>query len=65
MPDPWRNFDPKDTVHFGGYAGHITGRNFSVQGNTLKSEEVLKVDDAPNPFTELRRLLQLAQARNR
>jgi uncharacterized Ntn-hydrolase superfamily protein len=120
-----RNFDPKDTVHFGGYAGHIAGKNFSVQGNTLKSEEVLKamaaayengkgtiaerlmdaldagqskggdtrgmqsagilvvrplppnsestverivdirVDDAPNPFTELRRLLALAQARNR
>jgi uncharacterized Ntn-hydrolase superfamily protein len=120
-----RNFDKNDPVHFGGYAGHITGRNFSVQGNTLKSEDVLKamaaayesgkgtmadrlmdaldagqskggdtrgmqsggilvvrplvpnsestverivdirVDDAPNPFTELRRLLQLAQARNR
>jgi uncharacterized Ntn-hydrolase superfamily protein len=120
-----RNFDKNDAVHFGGYAGHITGRNFSVQGNTLKSEEVLKamaaayesgkgtmadrlmdaldagqskggdtrgmqsggilvvrplapnsdstverivdirVDDAPNPFTELRRLLQLTQSRNR
>jgi uncharacterized Ntn-hydrolase superfamily protein len=120
-----RNFDKNDPVHFGGYAGHIAGSNFSVQGNTLKSEEVLKamaaayengkgpmadrlmdaldagqskggdtrgmqsggilvvrplapnsqstvdrivdirVDDAPNPFTELRRLLGLAQARNR
>ena len=120
-----RNFDKSDPVHFGGYAGHITGANFSVQGNTLKSEDVLKamaaayqsgkgtmadrlmdaldagqskggdtrgmqsggilvvrplapnsestverivdirVDDAPNPFTELRRLLGLAQARNR
>ncbi len=120
-----RNFDKNDPVHFGGYAGHITGTNFSVQGNTLKSEDVLKamaaayqsgkgtmadrlmdaldagqskggdtrgmqsggilvvrplapnsestverivdirVDDAPNPFTELRRLLGLAQARNR
>jgi len=120
-----RNFDKNDPVHFGGYAGHITGTNFSVQGNTLKSEEVLKamaaayangkgtmadrlmdaldagqskggdtrgmqsggilvvrplppnsestverivdirVDDAPNPFVELRRLLGLAQARNR
>jgi len=120
-----RNFDKNDPVHFGGYAGHIAGPNFSVQGNTLKSEEVLKamaaayehgkgtmadrlmdaldagqskggdtrgmqsggilvvrplppnsdstverivdirVDDAPNPFTELRRLLGLAQGRNR
>src|SRR4051812_20655030 len=120
-----RNFDKNDTVHYGGYAGHITGRNFSVQGNTLRSEEVLKamaaayesgkgtmadrlmdaldagqskggdtrgmqsggilvvrplapnsdstverivdirVDDAPNPFTELRRLLQLTQSRGR
>jgi len=120
-----RNFDKNDPVHFGGYAGHIAGTNFSVQGNTLKSEEVLRamavayehgkgtmadrlmdaldagqskggdtrgmqsggilvvrplppnsdstverivdirVDDAPNPFTELRRLLGLAQARNR
>jgi uncharacterized Ntn-hydrolase superfamily protein len=25
----------------------------------------IRVDDAPNPFTELRRLLQFAQARNR
>jgi uncharacterized Ntn-hydrolase superfamily protein len=112
-----RNHDPKDLVHFGGYAGHVTGRNFSVQGNTLASEAVVKamaetyergtgsmaerlmdaldagqskggdtrgmqsagilvvrplppnsestverivdirVDDAPNPFVELRRLL--------
>jgi len=115
-----RNSDPKDLVHFGGYAGHVTGRNFSVQGNTLASEAVVKamadtyergtgsmaerlmdaldagqakggdtrgmqsagilvvrplppgsestverivdirVDDAPNPFVELRRLLGLA-----
>lgn len=118
-----RNFDAKDPVHYGGYAGHIAGKNFSVQGNTLKSEDVLKamaaayengkgtmadrlmdaldagqskggdmrgmqsggilvvrplvpgsdstverivdirVDDAPNPFVELRRLLALAQQR--
>jgi uncharacterized Ntn-hydrolase superfamily protein len=37
-----RNADPADFVHLGGYAGHITGRNFSVQGNTLASEDVLK-----------------------
>jgi uncharacterized Ntn-hydrolase superfamily protein len=37
-----RNFDAKDFVHMGGYAGHITGQNFSVQGNTLASEDVLK-----------------------
>ena len=107
-------------MHFGGYAGHVTGRNFSVQGNTLASEAVVKamadayergtgsmaerlmdaldagqskggdtrgmqsagilvvrplppnsestverivdirVDDAPNPFVELRRLLGIA-----
>jgi uncharacterized Ntn-hydrolase superfamily protein len=115
-----RNHDPKDLVHYGGYAGHVTGRSFSVQGNTLASEAVVKamagayergtgsmaerlmdaldagqskggdtrgmqsagilvvrplppnsestverivdirVDDAPNPFVELRRLLGLA-----
>lgn len=37
-----RNSDPKDPVHFGGFAGHVTGKNFSVQGNTLASEEVVK-----------------------
>ena len=37
-----RNSDPKDPVHLGGYAGHITGTNFSVQGNTLASIEVVK-----------------------
>jgi uncharacterized Ntn-hydrolase superfamily protein len=37
-----RNSDAKDFVHLGGYAGHITGKNFSVQGNTLASEDVLK-----------------------
>ncbi len=36
-----RNHDPKDLVHLGGYAGHVTGANFSVQGNTLASEEVV------------------------
>jgi uncharacterized Ntn-hydrolase superfamily protein len=114
-----RNVDPKDLVHYGGYAGHVTGRNFSVQGNTLASEAVvtamaeayehgkgsmaerlmdaldagqakggdmrgmqsagilivrpipqnsestverivdIRVDDATNPFTELRRLLNI------
>src|SRR4030095_1195708 len=33
-----RNSDPKDPVHLGGYAGHITGVNFSAQGHTLASE---------------------------
>jgi uncharacterized Ntn-hydrolase superfamily protein len=37
-----RNFDTADIVHLGGYAGHMSGRNFSVQGNTLASEDVLK-----------------------
>ena len=37
-----RNSDVTDFVHLGGYAGHITGTNFSVQGNTLASEDVLK-----------------------
>jgi len=37
-----RNSDAKDFIHLGGYAGHITGHNFSVQGNTLASEDVLK-----------------------
>src|SRR6185503_11456444 len=118
-----RNHDPKDLVHFGGYAGHVAGRNFSVQGNTLASEAVvtamadayehakgsmaerlmdaldagqskggdirgmqsagllvvrplppnsestverivdLRVDDAPNPFVELRRLLNITLGR--
>ena len=116
-----RNSDPKDPVHLGGYAGHVTGTNFSVQGNTLASEAVvramaaayekgagtmadrlmdaldagqskggdtrgmqsagilvvrpipagsestverivdIRVDDAENPFVELRRLLKIAQ----
>ena len=120
-----RNSDPADTVHFGAWAGHATGRNFSVQGNTLASEAVVKamagayergtgsmaerlmdsldagqskggdvrgmqsagilvvrplppnseytverivdirVDDAPNPFVELRRLLNLTLQRSR
>jgi len=29
-------------VHSGGFAGHVTGVNFSAQGNTLASEEVVK-----------------------
>jgi uncharacterized Ntn-hydrolase superfamily protein len=37
-----RNSDPKDLVHLGGYAGHISGQNYSVQGNTLASVEVVK-----------------------
>lgn len=37
-----RNSDPKDLVHLGGYAGHVSGVNFSAQGNTLASEEVVK-----------------------
>jgi uncharacterized Ntn-hydrolase superfamily protein len=37
-----RNADVSDVIHLGGYAGHITGKNFSVQGNTLASEDVLK-----------------------
>jgi uncharacterized Ntn-hydrolase superfamily protein len=37
-----RNNDPKDLVHLGGYAGHAAGVNFSAQGNTLASEDVVK-----------------------
>ena len=37
-----RNSDTNDPVHYGGYAGHVTGKNFSVQGNTLASEAVVK-----------------------
>jgi len=37
-----RNSDVADVVHLGGYAGHITGQNYSVQGNTLASEDVLR-----------------------
>jgi uncharacterized Ntn-hydrolase superfamily protein len=37
-----RNHDPKDVVHNGAWAGHVTGKNFSVQGNTLASEAVVK-----------------------
>ena len=37
-----RNHDPKDRVHFGGWAGHASGVNFSAQGNTLASEDVVK-----------------------
>jgi uncharacterized Ntn-hydrolase superfamily protein len=118
-----RNADPADPVHLGGWAGHVTRANFSVQGNTLASEAVvtamadayehangtmaerlmdaleagqskggdirgmqsagllvvrpippgsdstverivdLRVDDAPNPFVELRRLLNLSLGR--
>lgn len=37
-----RNHDPKDVVHYGAWAGHVTGKDFSVQGNTLASEAVVK-----------------------
>jgi uncharacterized Ntn-hydrolase superfamily protein len=37
-----RNSDPNDPVHLGGYAGHVTGVNFSVQGNTLASRAVVE-----------------------
>ncbi len=37
-----RNNDPTDLVHLGGYAGHVMGTNYSVQGNTLASETVVK-----------------------
>jgi uncharacterized Ntn-hydrolase superfamily protein len=37
-----RNSDPRDLVHLGGYAGHVTGPTFSVQGNTLASEAVVQ-----------------------
>lgn len=37
-----RNSDPKDPVHLGGFAGYAAGTNFSAQGNTLASEEVVK-----------------------
>ena len=37
-----RNSDPKDLVHLGGYAGHVTGDSFSVQGNTLASRAVVE-----------------------
>jgi uncharacterized Ntn-hydrolase superfamily protein len=29
-------------VHLGGYAGHVTGENFSAQGNTLASSAVVE-----------------------
>jgi uncharacterized Ntn-hydrolase superfamily protein len=37
-----RNSDPNDPVHLGGFAGHVTGENFSVQGNTLASVAVVE-----------------------
>lgn len=37
-----RNSDPKDLVHLGGYAGHVSGGNFSAQGNTLASAAVVE-----------------------
>lgn len=37
-----RNSDPQDRVHIGAWAGHAAGQNFSAQGNTLASEEVVK-----------------------
>jgi uncharacterized Ntn-hydrolase superfamily protein len=36
-----RNSDPNDRVHIGGWAGSKAGINFSVQGNTLASPEVV------------------------
>jgi uncharacterized Ntn-hydrolase superfamily protein len=36
-----RNHDKSDLVHFGGWAGHASGVNFSAQGNTLASESVV------------------------
>ena len=43
------NHDPKDRVHFGGWAGHAAGVNFSAQGNTLASEEVVQGDGGRIP----------------
>jgi uncharacterized Ntn-hydrolase superfamily protein len=37
-----RNSDPQDLVHLGGYAGHVSGLNFSAQGNTLASRQVVE-----------------------
>ena len=37
-----RNHDPKDRVHYGGWAGHARSINVQAQGNTLASEEVVK-----------------------
>ncbi len=37
-----RNFNANDPVHYGAWAGHVTGKNYSVQGNTLASENVVK-----------------------
>jgi uncharacterized Ntn-hydrolase superfamily protein len=37
-----RNSDPKDLVHLGGFAGHVSGVNFSAQGNTLASRAVVE-----------------------
>jgi uncharacterized Ntn-hydrolase superfamily protein len=37
-----RNSDPKDLVHLGGYAGHVSGDNVSAQGNTLASAAVVE-----------------------
>lgn len=37
-----RNSDKADPIHLGGYAGGVTGKTFSVQGNTLASEAVVK-----------------------
>ncbi len=37
-----RNSDPKDLVHLGGYAGHVSGENVSAQGNTLASAAVVE-----------------------
>ena len=50
-----RNSDPKDLVHLGGYAGHVTGDSFSVQGNTLASRAVVEA------MAEAYRLRQLLE----
>jgi uncharacterized Ntn-hydrolase superfamily protein len=47
-----RNFDRNDIVHYGGYAGHHTGTNYSAQGNTLASEEVVKAMGAAYESTK-------------
>jgi uncharacterized Ntn-hydrolase superfamily protein len=47
-----RNHNPQDLVHYGGYAGHVTGTNFSAQGNTLASEEVVKAMGAAYESTK-------------
>ena len=69
-----RNHDPKDLVHLGGYAGHVTGVNTRgmqsagilvvrpiAPGSESTVERVadIRVDDHEQPFKELRRLLDM------